>query len=641
VWPFDRKRGGRRGPPEPVPFTPRRTDWQLLPPIQRVVGDQWLVNPADSLSSHLASWHDPSYLAPLGHEVPPDGPSGAIEPAPVRAEPKRIDLQRSAAPGSVAFADAVAEGSDTAVPDAPQSEPSVRSVTTEPPRPQATAQRSADTEAPRPLLGETAAMASSVAHAAADEAPAPAASAGPPVPLVPAVPVRPPAQRVTTPFAVQRIATSASEPVVGASRVDPPVPVRPAAPQASLLAASDAPEQRSLPVVAAAAPAVQRAVPTDETPSASDTPVLRLAAPATGTAAETTSEPAAEPEIAPLIGEPGLGGPIEPIVQTTASEPAAPEAAADPPAPSGPPPTAPLIAHRPTLQRVDGPVRAPLGLGAPQSGPMAVPHPAVQRSTTGAPPGSGMVLPAAPPITSLQATAESVTPAPSRSVVQPAAPQVLVSRAVASSASPMPVAARAVEHPAPAYRPPEPTPTVPLLGERAFEPTPSAPAPATPLTTDAPAPQPAAADAPSVQRGTWSHMPQPAFQPPVPAAPLRTPPSTLPPLAVAAAPAAAPPQTLPQDLPVQRFGAQLDQSEPSAAAPEPVVQRVSVDRPEPHVVVQTEETPAAPAAPEPAPTAPAAADPSALLAVLYEPLMRRLRADLRVDRERRGRLTDL
>jgi hypothetical protein len=159
VWPFDRKRGGRRGPPEPVPFTPRRTDWQLLPPIQRVVGDQWLVNPAGSLSSHLASWHDPSYLAPLGHEVPPDGPSGAIEPAPVRAEPKRIDLQRSAAPGSVAFADAVAEGSDTAVPDAPQSEPSVRSVTTEPPRPQATAQRSADTEAPRPLLGETAAMA--------------------------------------------------------------------------------------------------------------------------------------------------------------------------------------------------------------------------------------------------------------------------------------------------------------------------------------------------------------------------------------------------------------------------------------------------------------------------------------------------
>jgi hypothetical protein len=29
------------------------------------------------------------------------------------------------------------------------------------------------------------------------------------------------------------------------------------------------------------------------------------------------------------------------------------------------------------------------------------------------------------------------------------------------------------------------------------------------------------------------------------------------------------------------------------------------------------------------------------MAVLYEPLVRRLRADLRVDRERRGRLTDL
>lgn len=70
-------------------------------------------------------------------------------------------------------------------------------------------------------------------------------------------------------------------------------------------------------------------------------------------------------------------------------------------------------------------------------------------------------------------------------------------------------------------------------------------------------------------------------------------------------------------------------------AVEAVVQRVAV----PSVSVQTADTPATPA-PAAAGAAPAA-DPAALLAVLYEPLVRRLRADLRVDRERRGRLTDL
>jgi hypothetical protein len=86
-----------------------------------------------------------------------------------------------------------------------------------------------------------------------------------------------------------------------------------------------------------------------------------------------------------------------------------------------------------------------------------------------------------------------------------------------------------------------------------------------------------------------------------------------------------------QLVPVQRAVAEpahqpAPESGPVAPA-EPVVQTVTVQR------VET----AAPAAPS-APATPAAED---LLAKLYDPLLRRLRTELRVERDRRGTLTDL
>jgi hypothetical protein len=48
---------------------------------------------------------------------------------------------------------------------------------------------------------------------------------------------------------------------------------------------------------------------------------------------------------------------------------------------------------------------------------------------------------------------------------------------------------------------------------------------------------------------------------------------------------------------------------------------------------------AAPAAAEPA--APSPQQPDELLAKLFDPLLRRLRAELRIERDRRGALTDL
>jgi hypothetical protein len=76
------------------------------------------------------------------------------------------------------------------------------------------------------------------------------------------------------------------------------------------------------------------------------------------------------------------------------------------------------------------------------------------------------------------------------------------------------------------------------------------------------------------------------------------------------------------------------------APPEPVVQTVTIQR--------VEAEPAAPPAPAgsgstPAPPAPPAGGqaPEELLAKLFDPLLRRLRAELRIERDRRGSLTDL
>src|SRR5690348_15678599 len=75
----------------PAPAVRPAAGWRSLPPIQRAVGDPTLVSPPDRLRPALASWRDPSFLAPLGHVVDPAGPAGHIHdvvaPAPVPPEP--------------------------------------------------------------------------------------------------------------------------------------------------------------------------------------------------------------------------------------------------------------------------------------------------------------------------------------------------------------------------------------------------------------------------------------------------------------------------------------------------------------------------------------------------------------------------
>ena len=62
--------------PVPAPAAPVAA-WRGLPPLQRVLGAAF---PApDTFGASLTSWQDPRFLAPLGHFVLPDGPSGEAD----------------------------------------------------------------------------------------------------------------------------------------------------------------------------------------------------------------------------------------------------------------------------------------------------------------------------------------------------------------------------------------------------------------------------------------------------------------------------------------------------------------------------------------------------------------------------------
>ncbi|WP_341716249.1 hypothetical protein QQG74_19780 [Micromonospora sp. FIMYZ51] len=68
--------------------------WQALPPIQRITPDEPRLNLPDTFTGTLASWRDPSYLAPLGHLVSGAEPAGVLhgtaEPVATPAQPDPV-----------------------------------------------------------------------------------------------------------------------------------------------------------------------------------------------------------------------------------------------------------------------------------------------------------------------------------------------------------------------------------------------------------------------------------------------------------------------------------------------------------------------------------------------------------------------
>lgn len=89
--------------PEPARLPVSRGEWRSLPPIQRAVPEHPLVNPVQRFSASLTSWRDPSFLAPLGHRLGEAEPAGSVADLaqPMTATPRHADLplvQRATTP---------------------------------------------------------------------------------------------------------------------------------------------------------------------------------------------------------------------------------------------------------------------------------------------------------------------------------------------------------------------------------------------------------------------------------------------------------------------------------------------------------------------------------------------------------------
>ena len=70
-------RGGPDVPP-PAPAPVQRAAWEDLPPLRPVLTATPPVAPLDTFTNSLATARNPSFLAPLGHQVDPAGPSGHV-----------------------------------------------------------------------------------------------------------------------------------------------------------------------------------------------------------------------------------------------------------------------------------------------------------------------------------------------------------------------------------------------------------------------------------------------------------------------------------------------------------------------------------------------------------------------------------
>src|SRR5215813_13751043 len=76
-WWRNKGRASATGPAPQAPALPR-DDWRTLPPLPSVMQRSVVTVATDRFSDSLSTWHNPSFLAPLGHRVDRDGPAGLI-----------------------------------------------------------------------------------------------------------------------------------------------------------------------------------------------------------------------------------------------------------------------------------------------------------------------------------------------------------------------------------------------------------------------------------------------------------------------------------------------------------------------------------------------------------------------------------
>ncbi|MDX2296396.1 MULTISPECIES: hypothetical protein [Streptomyces] len=355
-------------------------------------------------------------------------------------------------------------------------------------------------------------------------------------------------------------------------------------------------------------PALQRTPEAPPEPAASQGAAEIPAEAADGPSSPAPSEGGAvEPSVRPLVGE-------RPLLPAAPEPDAAPEPAAPPPVQRSLPPTGPPPSASPPPRRTPG-------LGAPLPG---LP-PTAQREAPGAAPAVPAPVPAAAPTlvratTSVLPPLPAPTPAPEPEPVAPLlADRPLVLRTVASESAPdagAPAAPPAVpvrwEAPAAVRRRPSPSPGPAPVQRVTARPVPTPPRP------------PRDAGDVAVAAGVAQRMADGSvvFAPPPPPAVHHRP----------ALPSAAPF--------VQR---EVATEEPPHAPPEDV--RAAAPEPVPDAEPEAEGAPASPVAggtASTAPSGPSDAPPvtDEFVRALYPRLARLLKADLRLERERAGRLID-
>jgi hypothetical protein len=305
---------------------------------------------------------------------------------------------------------------------------------------------------------------------------------------------------------------------------------------------------------------------------------------------------------APLVGEPGSRDLVEPGV--AAAVPGLPVAGA----PAGKPVVSRQVEASPVTPWTGSP-ESPrrLGLGAPRipsarPNPPAQPTPSVQRLTSEPPEPMPVPRPPAPDIPAGTAPLAGALPMePGRRLEEPLAP--IRTPSVAESPTPPPVAelpvARTLPDPVAPIQTTVATTVSRLIGDR------------TPITSRLDPPL-AFAERPQAHRSTLERPPQAVAQ------------------RNSAAPRWAPP---PETV---SFVQRAESEAPAeAAAPDtPVTEPASEPRTPPDQAAPTQTVPAQTAAPQ------AEQNPDELVKKLYDPLLRRLKTELRLDRERRGVLTD-
>jgi hypothetical protein len=580
MWPWRR---GRESRPAPIPKWTPGDQWRSVPPIQRLVPDHPLVNPVSRFTSSLASWQNPSSLAPLGHSVDAAEPSGVVSDlaTPLPDLPLAVTPQsaRPARSGGGVWSRVVSTvtGSGPVVQRAVAAPEPVLEHEVQPAEPTAepTGESTEDPPAgpvmPEMVVPGPVRAVPSSASAEVDVRPRE-------LPVVRDAPARPD-------VSVQRIeelglweSAPAAEPSTAAAEV---LGVRHDEPAVHT-------EATEVPQVTEPDP-VRRPETADPAPdlAKADRPITGAEPPAARPVAQrTVAVPPpvrklglGEPIVSSAAGAPPPAVPPAPAMQTVHSDPV--QRSMDPPGASPPvetttappvPGSAELLPEQPVTRTPATPMVVSRLVG--DRSPVAVDQPSGTVHTEQPEPGIAGALPAITPTVARLSTTEEprVQTRPERVMPNPVTGSRTVAGLGAPSFAPTPMPIQRSQHVLSATSPVPPRPVSGTL-------------PAPTMTTAPELP-------PVVQREESEPVPAEAAPtgaalPEVPAAPAQSP-------------------------------------APDAAAPAP-----------------PSATAAAPAAPG-APGAPGQAgqEPEELLKKLFDPLLRRLKTELRLDRERRGALTD-